>query len=90
MVRHCRVNGRRRHGAIHAAKGQALPGDHQPWSLQGVASNEMIAGKFREAGFTEVDVAGSGRMRLGTGLWPHDDASAEVPDEVTSVSEIEV
>ncbi len=58
--------------------------------FQGVASNEMVANKFREAGFTEVEVAGSGRMRLGTGLWPHDDASAEVPDEVTSVSEIEV
>jgi hypothetical protein len=35
--------------------------------FQGVASNETVADKFREAGFTEVDVAGSGRMGLAPG-----------------------
>jgi len=35
-------------------------------------------------------VSGSGRNRLGKGLWPHADASAEVPPEITSVKEIEV
>ena len=55
-----------------------------------VASNEEVADKFREAGFTEVSVSGSGRERQGEGLWPHPDASAEVPDEITSVEEIEV
>jgi len=57
--------------------------------FQSVASNEQVADKFREAGFTEVSVSGSGRERLGTGLWPHPDASAEVPDEITSVKIIE-
>jgi hypothetical protein len=57
--------------------------------LQSVASNDMVADKFRDAGFLEVEVTGSGRTRVGQGLWPHDDASAEVPDEVTSVDEIE-
>ena len=58
--------------------------------FQGLASNKTVAGKFQEAGFTEVEVSGSGRNRLGRGLWPHADASAEVPPEITSVTEIEV
>lgn len=33
--------------------------------LQSVASNDMIADKFREAGFAEVEVMGSGRTRIG-------------------------
>jgi hypothetical protein len=53
-------------------------------------SNETVAGKFQEVGFTEVEVLGSGRNRLGRGLWPRADASAEVPPEITSVTEIEV
>jgi hypothetical protein len=57
--------------------------------LQSVASNDMVADRFREAGFVEVEVTGSGRTRVGQGLWPHDDASADVPDEVISVDEIE-
>ncbi|MGH6804857.1 MAG: hypothetical protein ACREC3_16060 [Methyloceanibacter sp.] len=58
--------------------------------FQGLASNKTVAGKFQEAGFTEVEVSGSGRNRLGRGLWPHADASAEIPPEITSVTEIEV
>ena len=57
--------------------------------LQSVASNEQVADKFREAGFTEVSISGSGRDRHGTGLWPHQDASADVPDEITSVEVME-
>lgn len=52
--------------------------------------NETVAAKIEEVGFTEVEVSGSGRNRLGKGLWPHADASAEVPPEITSVTEIEV
>ena len=54
--------------------------------LQSVASNEMVAEKFREAGFTDVIVQGSGRTRVAQGLWPHKDASAEIPDEVTDIT----
>ncbi|HEX2448196.1 MAG TPA: hypothetical protein VHK26_08415 [Methyloceanibacter sp.] len=57
--------------------------------LQSVASNEAVAEKFQDVGFTEVEVTGSGRTREGRGLWPHSDASAEVPPEITSVEEIE-
>jgi hypothetical protein len=58
--------------------------------FQSWAGNDTVAGKFEEAGFIEVEVTGSGRHRLGNGLWPHPDASAEVPPEITSVTEIEV
>jgi hypothetical protein len=55
-----------------------------------LASNETVAGKFRDVGFTEVKVSGSGRLRQGYGLWPHPDASAEIPEQITSIKEIEV
>lgn len=58
--------------------------------LQSVASNEMVADKFREVGFTDVTVTGSGRTRHAKGLWPHDEASAEIPDEVSNIEPIEV
>jgi hypothetical protein len=53
--------------------------------FQSVASNDMVADKFREVGFTDVVVTGSGRMRVAEGLWSHDDASAEIPSEVSGI-----
>ena len=35
--------------------------------LQNVASNDMVADRFRDAGFTEVEVTGSGRTRSAKG-----------------------
>jgi hypothetical protein len=57
--------------------------------FQSVASNEQVADKFRDVGFTDVSVSGSGRDRMGTGLWPHPDATAEIPDEITSIEVLE-
>ena len=54
--------------------------------LQSVASNKMVADKFREVGFTDVEVKGSGRTRNATGLWPRDNASAEIPSEVSDIT----
>jgi hypothetical protein len=60
--------------------------------LKAWVPNDMVADRFREVGFTEVDVAGSGRRRLAKGLWPKPDATAELPDEIDpgSIKEIEV
>jgi hypothetical protein len=58
--------------------------------VQSLFGNDKVAGKFEKVGPNEVEVLGSGRNRLGRGLWPHADASAEVPPEITSVTEIEV
>jgi len=49
----------------------------------------MIADKFSDAGFVDVEVTGSRRTRTGLALLPPDDASADIPDEITSVEEIE-
>jgi hypothetical protein len=56
--------------------------------VQAMASNAMVADKFREVGFTDVVVTGSGRTRVAQGLWPHRDTAAEIPDEVIDVREI--
>jgi hypothetical protein len=55
--------------------------------FQSVASNETVADKFREVGFTDVVVTGSGRKRHAKGSWTKDDTSAEIPDEVIDVQE---
>jgi hypothetical protein len=58
--------------------------------FQGWANNETIADYIRKAGFAQVKVTGSGRRREATGTWPLPDATAEVPDEVIAVDQIEV
>ncbi len=54
--------------------------------LQSIASNDMVAEKFREAGFTDVVVTGSGSARTAEGVWPRDSAAADIPDEVFDIS----
>jgi len=56
--------------------------------VQRLATNEMVAGKFMEVGFTDVVVTGSGRTRHATGLWPHHNATAEIPTEIDHIHEI--
>lgn len=54
--------------------------------LQSFASNDMVAVKFRDAGFIDVAVTGSGQTRTAEGLWPHESASAEIPNEISSIN----
>ena len=72
-----------------ARKGQRYRATISLGWVQSVASNETVAAKFREVGFEEVTVWGTGRRRMGTALWPNEDASAEIPDEITDI-QIEV
>jgi hypothetical protein len=58
--------------------------------LESFAGNEIIAERLQEAGFVEVSVAGSGGMREAEALWPNSDASAELPTQITDVTEIDV
>lgn len=57
--------------------------------LEQIASNESIAQKLQEVGFTQVSVTGGGHFREAKAIWPLNDASAEVPSQVKSVQEIE-
>jgi hypothetical protein len=59
-------------------------------SLSGLnrfATNVMVAAKLEDAGFTNVEVEGSGGIRLAIGYWPLDDATAEQPDEIVDIVE---
>lgn len=60
------------------------------WLQQQFATNEKLAQMFLNLGFSEVQVVGTGAVRQVSGLWPLQDASAEVPPEVDAVEEIEV
>ena len=55
--------------------------------LERWASNETIAGKLRDAGFSEVKVDGSGATRLAEALWPGPDTTAEMPSQIVEVIE---
>lgn len=52
------------------------------------ASNEMIAGKLREAGFSEVTVSGIGNTRVAEALWAGPDTTGEMPSQVTDIVEV--
>ena len=53
------------------------------------AGNDVIAERLRGAGFTQVHVIGAGRTRVAEALWPQEDATAEMPAQVSTVAEIE-
>jgi hypothetical protein len=56
--------------------------------LEQLAGNGMIVDALQDAGFTDVSVEGSGPTRLAEATWPLDDASAPLPAQVVSVSEV--
>lgn len=55
--------------------------------LERLASNDMIAGKMRNAGFTEVSVTGEGGTRTAVGLWSKPDTTADMPAQIAEVIE---
>jgi len=58
--------------------------------VEQLATNEMIAQRLRDAGFSEISVKGQGHIRDATALWPLKDATAQIPSQVASIQEIEV
>ena len=57
--------------------------------LESFAGNELIAERLNEAGFTDVTVGGSGTNRVAEAIWPNEDATAELPAQISTVTEIE-
>src|SRR5512144_2649538 len=51
------------------------------------APNSTVAAGLEDAGFTNVEVEGSGGIRLALGYWPSDDATAEQPVEIVDIVE---
>ena len=52
------------------------------------ASNEMIAGRLRDAGFSDVAVTGLGNTRVAEAVWAGADITGEMPAQVTEIVEI--
>jgi hypothetical protein len=57
--------------------------------VERLASNEIVAQKFRNLGFSDVQVLGRGGTRSVKALWPAQDASAEIPPQIKSIDEID-
>jgi hypothetical protein len=51
------------------------------------ATNHMVVAKLEDVGFTNVQVEGSGGIRLAIGYWSLDDATAEQPVEIVDIVE---
>ena len=51
------------------------------------ATNHMVAAKLEGVGFTNVQVEGSGGIRLAIGYWSLDDATVEQPVEIVDIVE---
>jgi hypothetical protein len=56
--------------------------------VERLASNEIVAQKFRDLGFTDVRVVGRGGTRSAAALWPAQNASAEIPPQIKSIEEV--
>ena len=56
--------------------------------LERLASNELIAKKFADLGFKDVEVSGQGADRVAEALWPLADAEGEMPSQVVEFKEV--
>jgi hypothetical protein len=56
--------------------------------VERIANNDMIAERLRDAGFADITVSGSGGTRIAEARWPNEDASAEMPKNITEVIEL--
>jgi hypothetical protein len=53
--------------------------------LESFASNDMIAGELAKAGFTGIEVEGSGENRVAHGVWSRDTMNVPLPEQVTDM-----
>jgi hypothetical protein len=56
--------------------------------VERIASNDIIADKFRAAGFTDVRVTGQGEIRHAEGVWNADDIKPTFPPQISDLSEV--
>jgi hypothetical protein len=57
--------------------------------IERLASNEIIAQKFRDLGFSDVQVVGRGNRRSVKALWSKEDATGEIPPRIKSIDEVD-
>jgi hypothetical protein len=56
--------------------------------IENLFDNDVIAGKFREAGFIDVKVTGHGDIRHAEGVWNGDDVKPTYPPQISDISEV--
>jgi hypothetical protein len=57
--------------------------------FEALASNDEIAKRLIDVGFIDVKVTGNGEERIAHGTWVGDDQTAELPEQITEVKELE-
>lgn len=67
-------------------KGEKYWGSVRLSFVESVASNDRVAQEFRDLGFTDVQVQGSGQVRTATGVWNGGNQEFELPQRVISFS----
>lgn len=53
-----------------------------------IATNDMIAQKFKSVGFTDVKVEGKGSSRTAAGKWPGKTQEVEIPKQVSKIKKL--
>jgi hypothetical protein len=56
--------------------------------LERFASDDIIAGRLRTAGFSDISVSGTGTTRIAEALWLGAGATAELPKQIKEVVEV--
>jgi len=56
--------------------------------VERLASNDLLAEKFRSAGFTDVQVTGEGGTRQAVGVWNADELRPTYPPQISDLSEV--
>jgi len=57
--------------------------------VEAIASNAKIAEELRKLGFADITVSDSGRDRHPEGMWPVSDTTAEIPDRIVTIQELD-
>ena len=74
--------------SVQLKQGKRYQGDVTLRGLQVMGSNNQVADKFKELGFTDVACSGSGSLRIAKGTWSQRDQAIALPDQVSNVREI--
>ena len=53
--------------------------------IESIASNEILAKKLTDLGFSEVVITGTGAQRSATGLWTGTTMEVAIPHQVKTV-----
>lgn len=55
--------------------------------FQTMATNGMISDKFEKLGFTNINVKGSGEVRVASGTWTGGNETVDLPQQVVEAQE---